>query len=259
MQVGGRWRTTTRRSAPEATAGRPMRARPVLPSGRALLGGFLVAVAMILAFALASASGRGPTQMVVVARRPLPAGHRVTADDLRLEPTALSDPIRSQLFERVSDVAGSVSLVALSPDGLISRSSVVADGGGEGAPGREFSFPVDRERAMNGHLQPGESVDVLVTYGTGDSARTLVVASDVRLVDVAETSKATLGSSGKLVVTVMLTDEDQVLHTAHASEVGAVTLVRSTGAARGAVGGPYVTPGAPSAGSAVVPASEAGR
>ncbi|HEY5155677.1 MAG TPA: RcpC/CpaB family pilus assembly protein [Acidimicrobiales bacterium] len=234
-----------------------MRARPVLPSGRALLGGFLVAVAMILAFALSSASGRGPTQLVVVARRPLPAGHRLTADDLRLEPTALSDPMRGQLFERVSDAAGSVSLVALPSDGLISRSSVVVDGD-DGAPGREFSFPVDRERAMNGRLQPGESVDVLVTYGTGDSARTLVVASGVRLIDVTETSKATLGSSGKLVVTVTLADEDQVLHAAHASEVGAVTLVRSTGAARGAVGGPYVTPGAPSAGSSPVLPSEVG-
>jgi Flp pilus assembly protein CpaB len=134
----------------------------------------------------------------------------------------------------------------------------VADGG-DGAVGREFSFPVDRERAMNGRLQPGESVDVLVTYGTGDSARTLVVAPGVRLLDVTEAGKATLGSNGKVVVTLLLTDAEQLLQAAHASAVGAVTLVRSTGATPGSPLDTYVTPGAPPRTADTVPTSGAGR
>ena len=208
-----------------------------------MIGGFLVAAAMILAFAVASASRHGPGRHIVVARRAIPVGHRLVAEDLRLEPAELADPVAGQLFDQVSEVTGSLSLVPIGADGLVTRASVVDDGG-DGAPGREFSFPVDQERAMNGHLQPGESVDVLVTYGSGDAARTLVVAAGVRLLDITEAGKASLGSSGQVVVSVLLTDVRQVLQAAHASEVGAVTLVRATGAVAGPDAGTYITPSA---------------
>jgi len=229
LKVGERQRTTRR--------------RPALPNGRALIGGFLVAVAMVLAFTLASASNHGPRGHMVVARRPIPVGRRIDDEDLRLEPVDVAEPVAGQLFDEIHQVAGSIALAPLAPDDVVNRSTVVTEGG-DGPVGREFSFPVDRERALNGRLQPGEWVDVLVTYGTGDSARTLVVAPGVRLIDITEVGKATLGSTGKIVVTLLLTDGDQLVGTAHASEVGAVTLVRSTGASEGKPSEPYLTPGA---------------
>ena len=257
MQVGGRWRTTARQGAPSlahegpsagAPGARSMRARPALPSGRALVGGFLVAVAMILAFTVASASRHAPQQRIVVARRSIEVGHRLEADDLRLEPAEMTDPVASQLFDREAAATGQLALVPIAAGGAITRSAVVDDGG-EGPTGREFSFPVDQERAMNGRLRPGDSVDVLVTYGAGDTARTLMVAAGVRLLDITAAGKATLGSSGTVVVSVLLTDAPQVVRVAHASEVGSVTLVRATGTPPGEVVEPYLTPTAPPRGS----------
>ena len=63
----------------------------------------------------------------------------------------------------------------------------------------------------------------------------MVVARGVRLVDVSDGSHESLESAGKLVITVALADADQALRAAHASQVAALTLVRSaasTGAAR---------------------------
>src|SRR4051812_33396245 len=60
---------------------RPAR-RPVLPSSRAVVGGLLVAVAMIAVYLGAAGAAHGPTAHAVVARHAVPIGHRLTADDL---------------------------------------------------------------------------------------------------------------------------------------------------------------------------------
>ena len=51
----------------------------------------------------------------------------------------------------------------------------------------------------------------------------------MQVLDLESAGNASLGSNGKVVVTVSLGDDDQVLATAHAAEVAAITLVRSTG------------------------------
>ena len=92
---------------------------------------------------------------------------------------------------------------------------------------REFSLPVERDRALNGEIEPGETVDVLATYGTGESAYTVTVARRAVVVDLAETTGG-LGSDGRIVVTLALADADTVLRATHASVAAVVTLVRST-------------------------------
>jgi hypothetical protein len=91
----------------------------------------------------------------------------------------------------------------------------------------EFSLPVDRDRAMNGRLERGETIDVLATYGSGDLAYTTVVARRARLIDVADTSGG-LGSDGRVVLTISLSSADEVMGAAHAGAAATVTIVRST-------------------------------
>jgi hypothetical protein len=69
-----------------------------------------------------------------------------------------------------------------------------------------------------------------------ETARTEVVARGVRLLDLEEAGKSTIGSNGKVVVTLSLTSADDMLRTAHASEVAAITLVRADAAS--SAGGP---------------------
>ena len=76
----------------------------------------------------------------------------------------------------------------------------------------------------------GEPLDLLATYGTGDTARTVVVARAVRLVDLDDDTHGGLESTGKVVVTIQLRDPTTLLAVTHATEAAAVTLVRSSGA-----------------------------
>jgi Flp pilus assembly protein CpaB len=199
-----------------------------LPSSRAVVGGLLIAVAMVAVFLVASGATVGPAQQAVIARRTIAIGHRLTVDDLDLAAVDVPDPTRARLFPTLDTAVGAITVAPLDADELIGRAAVVTTGT-DLADTHDFSFPVDRERAVNGHLQPGETLDVLATYGTGDDARTEVVARGVRLLDLEEAGKATIGSNGKVVVTLAMTSADDVLRAAHASEVAAITLVRSDG------------------------------
>jgi Flp pilus assembly protein CpaB len=202
------------------------RRRAALPSGRAVLGGLLVAVAMVAAYVAASGATAGPAGRAVVADRRLPIGHRIEAEDLRLAAVDVPADAADRLFGSPEALVGARTTADLQPGDLILRSTVVA--GDDHAPDtRAFSFPVDRERAADGHLQPGERVDVLATFGTGDAAHTEVVASGVRLLDVEELGKATIGSSGKVVVTVALAADADVVRATQASQVASVTVILS--------------------------------
>ena len=209
-----------------ARARRLARRGPALPSGRAVVGGLLVATSMVTVFVAASGATRGPSGRAVVAARPMPIGHRIEADDVRLESVEVPTPSAGRLFTSPGSLVGAVTTAPLDADDLIDRSAVV-EPGADPSGGHEFSFPLERERAVNGHLQPGETIDLLATYGTGETAHTDVVARHVRLLDIEDASKATIGSTGKVVVTLALDSDDDVVRAAHATEVAAIVLVRS--------------------------------
>src|SRR5687768_720166 len=61
-----------RGGAAGALGGRAVRRRSALPTGRAVVGGFLVALAALGIFAAYSSATAGPTTSYVVARRDLP-------------------------------------------------------------------------------------------------------------------------------------------------------------------------------------------
>src|SRR5688500_7653472 len=62
--------------------GRVIRRRRPLPGNRAVVGGFLVAVAIVGTFATVSSAGDDHRITLVVARDDLAVGDRITADDL---------------------------------------------------------------------------------------------------------------------------------------------------------------------------------
>jgi hypothetical protein len=93
----------------------------------------------------------------------------------------------------------------------------------------DFSFPIDREHAIDGELQSGDTVDVLATFGSGLDAQTALLARSVRLTQVTTTDSSSVAGAGRLVVTASFADTDKVLDVAHAAQVAALTLVRTTG------------------------------
>ena len=185
-------------------------------------------VGVLLAYTSANS---GPHTSFVVARQPIAIGHRIEAADLREERIELPASVAAQAFPSTSQVVGSVALSALTEGQLVARSATRPLSANADPGAREFSFAVDRERALNGDLRKGEHIDLLATSGTGADAVTDVIARDVTIVAIGDQGKGNLGSGGKIVITVALISPDLLTRVAHASQVAAVTVVRSTGAA----------------------------
>src|SRR4051812_1494157 len=141
-----------------STPRRGRRRRAALPSGRAVAGGLLVATSMLVVFVLASGAGRAPRGRAVVATRALPIGHRLGLDDLDVIAVDVPDPAAGHLVTEPSDLLGAITTAPLQADELIVRSAVVAD---PGVATRAVAFPLDRARALDGRLAPGELVDVV--------------------------------------------------------------------------------------------------
>jgi Flp pilus assembly protein CpaB len=215
--------------APTASAIRAVRGRTRVPGRRAVLGGLLVAVAAVGTFAAYTNAGQEPTQPVVVVRRDVRAGERLDPDDVRVDHATLPHDTTARVLVDPDELTGAVLLAPLEAGEIVQRSAVLLDdqAGVDDRDGHELTLPVDRDRALNGLLAPGELVDVLATYGTGESAYTAVITRRARVID-ASASSSGLGSDERILLTLELASSDEILAATHASIVGVVTVVRTT-------------------------------
>lgn len=199
--------------------------RRALPSGRAVTGALLITLAFIGTLVLTRRADAGPTTRFVVATRPVAPGERLSADAVALTELALPAPQAEVAFDALPDVLDATALGPLAPGELVQRSAVRRPGDGPSTSGPQLTVALERARALGGRLQVGEPVDVLATYGTGEVATTLVLARGATVVAV-DAPRTGVGSSGAVLVTLTLPGVDAALATAHAGEVGALTLVR---------------------------------
>lgn len=240
---GGRRRNRRAPTAVASTspgrAGTARRTATALPGGRAVVGALLVSLAAVGVLAAYVSASAGPQGTFVVARRPIDVGQRIDPEDLRVERIDLPPSVAAQAFDDLEGLTGSVAVAPITEGQLVARSAVRvgAHSGsgpddGAGTPtAREFSFAVERERALDGQLARGEQVDLLATFGNGDRATTIVAARAVPIIRLSDQGKGSIGAGGKLVLTIALDDIDTVTRLAHATQVAAITVVRSTGAA----------------------------
>lgn len=224
---GGRRRADTLLEAP--TSRRRPRRRPALPPGRAVIGAFLVTVAGVGVYAAYTGATTGPQGVAVVAARAIDPGERIDRDAIRVVRVDLPAKSAQNTYAEVAELEGGVALAPLAEGDLIQRSAVAPRPASSPSPSPQFSFTVERDRALNGDLRRGERVDVLATYGSGDSAYTSVVARGALVISVSDGDSATLASGTKIALTLELADSATVVRAAHATQVAAITLVRSTG------------------------------
>ena len=231
-----------RSSADPPTAGtaRPLPRRVGLPTSRAVVGGFLVALSALGIFATYSRAAAGPSTAFVVARHDIPAGARLTADDLVLLPMELPTVVvESAVFSSEEAVAGATAVGPIRRGELVQAGDVVRK---RSAPEElELSFSIDPARALAGTLRGGERIDVLATFGSGADTYTVTVVRQARVLDV-RTDRGALAATAT-VVSVALSSSDEALALTHALNAGDVTLVRSTGSTvSGPVGQTYTAP-----------------
>ena len=216
-------RTGSRRNGDHAGA-RPLQRRRSLPGGRAVVGGFLVALAAVGVFAGYTTATTEERQAYLVARQDLPLGHRITKADLGTLDMDLPALSRAKVYRDPSQLIGAVVIGPVAKGELVQASSVVA--GGEDTGEAQISFSIESARAVNGTLRRGEVVDVVATFGTGADGYTAVVVKGARVADRSETD-GILSNGGDEVVTLAVPNEADTLAVAHAVSSGTITLVRS--------------------------------
>lgn len=222
--------------APEAR--RPVRTigrRVGLPSSRALLGAFLVTVAVVGLFVSFRRSQDDPTSPYVVVATTVPAGQVITEDDLAIRRLDLGE-LADRTFTAEAEAVGAVAVQTLLPGQLLQHGTVLhpAPGQDPAAPATfEVSFSIDRARALGGRLQPGELVDVVATLDVdasppGRQRCTTVVAAGARVVGAGAVDDEILTGGGAYTVTVAVPEDQAVLGLVFAVDQSEVTIVRAT-------------------------------
>ena len=227
-------------AAPGVAGGRPLKRRGALPTGRAVVGGFLVALSALGIFAAYSRAAAGPTDRYVVARHDIAAGARLTAEDLVLLPMELPEVVvTSAVFASERAVVGATAVGAIRGGELVQAGDVVRKQ--SGPEELELAFSIESARALAGTLSSGERVDVLATFGAGANTYTATVVRQARVLQ-AQSDRRSLATAS-VVVSLALQSSEEALAVTHALHAGEVTLVRSTGSTvSGAVGQTYTAP-----------------
>lgn len=197
-------------------------------SGRALVGGLLIALATVGALLLSGAKEESLVP-VVVATEVIEAGTPLGPDLLETVEMALPEALINNTFGQVDVLHGTVARSHLEPGDLIQRGSIITATAAQrlAAPAREISLRLESDRVVDGNLENGDRIDVLATYGTGASAYTVVVLSDAAVLSV-RALDSSLGSSRTVVLTLALPSRADTVALAHAVDVANVTIVRTT-------------------------------
>lgn len=218
-------------SASPGTAGalprREVRRRQALPSGRAVVGGFLVAAAVVGVVAVSSGTGT-PADAYAVVTVDVDAGEVLRRGDLDLVPLDLPDEQRGVSYTDLAVLDGATALAPLAAGQLVQSSDVARPPGGPGLA--SVSLPVEPARALEGDLRRGDRVDVIATSTEGGAPATRTVSAGALVVDVVEGGGGGLGGPSELAVELAVPPED-LEAVAEAGAVATVTLARTTGMA----------------------------
>ena len=215
---------TRRQSA--STGSQPVRRRRTLPSGRAVVGGFLIMVAMVGTVAAYARSTAPPTTRYVVATRDLAPGEVVAPDALELVAIALPDQQRRRAFDIAEPLHGLTVVEPVLAGELLQEGAVTATAS---AGARTVSFALPRSRAVAAALIAGERIDVLATFGSSTESCTHLVAADVPVTAISGDTSPVAGGD-EVTLTIAVDDAATELAVAHASAAGTVTVARTTGA-----------------------------
>lgn len=230
-----------RASTNSAGPARAIHRRIGLPSGRAVIGALLVTLAVVGLFASFRRSQAETGSSYVIVANTVPNGSVIEADDLAVRLLDLGE-IGGTTFRSIPDAVGSIAIQTLVPGQLLQEANVVAptEPGTAVANTVEVSFSVERPRALNGAIQPGEVVDIIATLEADGQTCSLVVAPKAQVTQVrGGTDDGLSSSSGSLTVTVAVADNDALLGLVFAVDEAEITLVRATRSQGAAIEGAF--------------------
>ena len=207
----------------QSVTGQPQRGRDrsLLPNGRAVLGGFLIAASGVGLFAAYQQSNAAPQTRYVVTTRSLAPGEIVQRDDLGLAPAEVPPEMADEMTRDWAPLVGRVTTAALGRHQFLNPASLAEPGTSDG-PARRVALELTRAGAIDGALQAGAIVDVLA--GTDGDTKATVVARRARVVALNDSSSGDLGQMGSLVVTIEVPSERALAAVVGANTAGTITL-----------------------------------
>ena len=208
-----------------ASPTRPVRGRSVL--SRLQLSHVVMVLAALFALVLnlAILSGDDNTVEVVVAGEDIAAGTRITASHLSTAAVP-ADETTIARFLGAAEASSTIGMMATRPVAAGSPllpSDLLSVENPAGL--RAMSIPIDQTRAVAGHIERGDSVDVVLVVDGSAS----FIAAGIEVLDVPPDDVNALGARSVYAPTVAV-DAAQALRIAAALDAGEVHLVRSTGA-----------------------------
>jgi hypothetical protein len=220
---------TTTRTQPNGAAsgvigdgGRTIMRRRGLPSGRAVTGALLIALAAIGVFVAYRGANRPPSTDYVVVSHDVAAGQRLKPADLATRAIDLPDVVSRGAFTDPAQLIGQVTVAPFSAGELVQRSGIAAGGTPDAF---EVPLALPAEEIVTG-LERGDKVNVLVTYDENGGFTSEAVL-DALVVDVGSSGDS-LSTAGKRTIVLALKSRDDVLSVTHGLRAGQITLVRST-------------------------------
>ena len=211
-------------NSPEPAAGgrRLPGRRRALPSGRAVVGGLLIALAAVAVFAAALRGTNQDNQAsFVVAARSLQAGSVIEPADLTTTSMRLPGSVSAGAYTSIAALEGRTLAVGIARGQLIEAPMLVAAGGAR--PVRPVTLPVDAS-ALGG-LYAGEPVDVLQTGGGDASATVTVVLRGATLLALSRPGSNLFSGPSTASVTLGVSTLQEVEAVVAAAHSGSLTIV----------------------------------
>jgi len=204
-----------------------LRAKRQLPSGRAVLGGLLVTLA-VLGVLLAGRLGDDATfQDVVVARQDLAPGTVLEAKHIAQIRLRLDESV-GWVVPTTEELIGSVLLGPVERLEFVQRSNVAEAQAGSAPSGlAEVSIAIEPERAP-ATLASGELVSVLATFEKDGSSTTRLIAD--RVVVLSFSNGQTDFSQTNTVLRLGLADGGVASEIVNASHTAEISIIGVTGA-----------------------------
>ena len=195
---------------------------------RVIAGGTLCGVAALGLWWAFEQSAAEPETHFAIARTQLAPGVIVGADDVALVPIRLPAEVSATVFDNHDDAVGGLVMSTVRPGELLARGDVASPHVAQDRQGGyAVAVELERARALNGLLGPGERVDVVATHHSG-AIGGVVVASDARVLDVDDRSEER-HPAATVTVTLQVRDLAVATDLATAADTGAITLIRTWG------------------------------
>lgn len=200
------------------------------PRPRAMVGALLVTAAGVITFAAHLSAGEEPTTMVLIARGEIPAGTQITdttaaarffdARAMHLDP-ALAD--RTAPGTSMDELVGRFLTTSLRDGDPLLRTAV----SDVEPPGVTLAFSVPRVDALDGSVNVGDRIDVLVTRSGSEHAETTYLLTDVE-VRAVRSGDGKIGSAGAVSITVVVPTPADALALTHAARTADLALAHSS-------------------------------